>query len=92
MLAGICTLCKPWEALVIGSVGAIISSGVDLLLWRLKVDDPVGVVSVHGACGIWGLLSVGESSLILLCESYFNQFYLVPIGNYDKSHFIFFIR
>ena len=25
----------------------------------LKVDDPVGAVSVHGAAGIWGLLSIG---------------------------------
>ena len=25
----------------------------------LKVDDPVGAVSVHGVCGIWGTLSVG---------------------------------
>ena len=25
----------------------------------LKVDDPVGAVSVHGACGLWGVLSIG---------------------------------
>jgi len=25
----------------------------------LKVDDPVGAVSVHGVCGLWGTLSVG---------------------------------
>jgi len=25
----------------------------------LKVDDPVGAVSVHGTCGLWGVLSVG---------------------------------
>jgi Amt family ammonium transporter len=26
---------------------------------RLKVDDPVGAISVHGTCGAWGLLGLG---------------------------------
>ena len=26
---------------------------------RLKIDDPVGAISVHGACGFWGILSLG---------------------------------
>ena len=25
---------------------------------KLKLDDPVGAISVHGVCGIWGLLAV----------------------------------
>jgi Amt family ammonium transporter len=24
---------------------------------RLKIDDPVGAISVHGACGVWGILA-----------------------------------
>ena len=27
----------------------------------LKIDDPVGAISVHGACGIWGVLAVAFS-------------------------------
>jgi Amt family ammonium transporter len=27
--------------------------------WKLKLDDPVGAISVHGANGFWGILSVG---------------------------------
>ena len=26
---------------------------------RLKIDDPVGAISVHGICGVWGTLAVG---------------------------------
>jgi Amt family ammonium transporter len=26
---------------------------------KLKIDDPVGAISVHGTCGVWGLISVG---------------------------------
>jgi len=25
---------------------------------RLRIDDPVGAISVHGVCGIWGVLAV----------------------------------
>ena len=57
--AAICTLSAPWEAFVIGCLGAIWATLAELLLRRLKVDDPVGVVPVHLVCSIWGLLSVG---------------------------------
>lgn len=33
--------------------------GVRFLEWKLKVDDPVGAIAVHGICGIWGTLAVG---------------------------------
>ncbi|MGA1748338.1 MAG: ammonium transporter, partial [Ilumatobacteraceae bacterium] len=26
---------------------------------KVKIDDPVGAISVHGVCGAWGLLSIG---------------------------------
>ena len=58
-VTGICTLCQPWEALIIGTVGAVLTACVDKLLWRIKVDDPVGVIPVHGACAMWGLVAVG---------------------------------
>ena len=51
---------EPWSAVVIGAIAAPIMIGS---LWVveniLKVDDPVGAVSVHGTCGLWGLLAVG---------------------------------
>jgi Amt family ammonium transporter len=32
---------------------------VTLLERRLRIDDPVGAVAVHGACGVWGALALG---------------------------------
>ena len=26
---------------------------------RIRIDDPVGAISVHGVCGVWGTLAVG---------------------------------
>ncbi|WP_431028164.1 ammonium transporter [Lysinibacillus sp. LZ02] len=39
--------------------GVILVEGVRFIEWKLKVDDPVGAVAVHGLCGIWGTLAVG---------------------------------
>ena len=40
------------------SSGVIVVFGVELLD-KLKIDDPVGAVPVHGMCGIWGTICVG---------------------------------
>jgi len=54
-----CAFVEPWAALVIGAVGGyIVVRGVEFLD-RLRVDDPVGAVPVHGMCGVWGTLAVG---------------------------------
>jgi len=47
------------ESTVIGLVaGALVFSSV-LLFDKIKIDDPVGAISVHLVCGIWGTLAVG---------------------------------
>ena len=54
-----CAFVDSWAALVIGLVaGSIVVLSV-LGIDRLRVDDPVGAVSVHAVCGIWGTLAVG---------------------------------
>ena len=45
-------------SLGIGAVGGVLVVLSILLLDKLKIDDPVGAISVHGTCGIWGLLAV----------------------------------
>jgi len=54
-----CNVIGPVESLLVGLVaGVIIVEGV-FLLDRLKIDDPVGAIVVHGVGGIFGTLAVG---------------------------------
>ena len=53
-------LVNPTAAALIGAVaGAIVALSVEVLDLRLALDDPGGVISAHGAAGIWGLLAAG---------------------------------
>ena len=50
----------PGAALVVGAIaGIIVVASVITLDQVLKIDDPVGAISVHMTCGIWGTLAVG---------------------------------
>jgi Amt family ammonium transporter len=44
--------------MLIGAVGGLLVVGSIVTLDKLKIDDPVGAISVHGVVGIWGLLAV----------------------------------
>lgn len=48
----------PILATIIGAVGGIIVVFSIVSLDKMKIDDPVGAISVHGTAGIWGLLAV----------------------------------
>jgi Amt family ammonium transporter len=55
-----CYTVTPMGALIIGSIaGALVVLSVVFIDEVLKVDDPVGAVSVHGVCGLWGTLACG---------------------------------
>ncbi|MGQ4877779.1 ammonium transporter [Billgrantia sp. LNSP4103-1] len=49
-------------ATLIGAVGGIIVVAAIVTLDKLKIDDPVGAISVHGVVGVWGLLAVPLSN------------------------------
>ena len=54
-----CANVSPGGAIFIGfSAGIIVVFSV-LFFDKLKIDDPVGAISVHGTCGAWGTLAVG---------------------------------
>jgi Amt family ammonium transporter len=46
-------------AVIIGLVAGVIVVFSVVLIDRMRIDDPVGAISVHGICGAWGLLAVG---------------------------------
>ena len=55
-----CATVTPLGALAIGAAaGILVVLSVVFIDKVLKVDDPVGAVSVHGVCGLWGTLACG---------------------------------
>jgi ammonium transporter, Amt family len=49
---------EPWAAVIIGGIaGVIVPLGVYAI--DKKIDDPVGALTAHGLCGIWGTLACG---------------------------------
>jgi len=46
------------QSVLIGGVGGVLVVFSILGLDKLKLDDPVGAISVHGVVGMWGLLAV----------------------------------
>ena len=50
---------SPMDAILIGAVAGVLIVFAVNLIDKLKLDDPVGAIAVHLACGIWGTLAVG---------------------------------
>lgn len=48
-----------WAAVIIALIGGIIVVFAVRFFDKVKLDDPVGAISVHGVCGAWGTLAVG---------------------------------
>jgi Amt family ammonium transporter len=65
MLAGLvaitspCAFVSPVGGFIIGAVAGVLVVISVNFFDKVKVDDPVGAISVHGTCGAWGLISVG---------------------------------
>ena len=54
-----CAFVSPVSAAIIGALGGVVVVLSVLLLERLKIDDPVGAISVHGTCGALGTILLG---------------------------------
>tara|TARA_B110000090_G_scaffold73499_1_gene83734 strand:+ start:576 stop:1811 length:1236 start_codon:yes stop_codon:yes gene_type:complete len=48
----------PELAAIIGAIGGILVVLSVIILDKARIDDPVGAISAHGTCGIWGLIAV----------------------------------
>src|SRR5260221_4589886 len=66
MLAGLVAITapsgfvNPVGSVIIGVIaGVLVCISVEFVDRVLKVDDPVGAISVHGTNGLWGVLSIG---------------------------------
>tara|TARA_B100001059_G_scaffold149347_1_gene149163 strand:+ start:393 stop:1631 length:1239 start_codon:yes stop_codon:yes gene_type:complete len=48
----------PELAAIIGAIGGILVVISIIVLDKSRIDDPVGAISAHGTCGIWGITAV----------------------------------
>jgi Amt family ammonium transporter len=87
LLAGLVAITAPCA--FVTSLGAvligIIAGAIQMLAgwwveFKLKVDDPVGAFGVHGAAGIWGLISVG-----IFADGSFGQGWQTVTKGYDST-------
>jgi Amt family ammonium transporter len=54
-----CATVSPLSAVIIGSIAGVIVVFSVIFFDRIRVDDPVGAISVHGVNGAWGTLAAG---------------------------------
>jgi len=63
-LAGMVSLCggcnhyEPWAALIVGGMGGVAFMVVHFTMLKMRLDDPLDAVAVHGGGGVVGILSV----------------------------------
>jgi Amt family ammonium transporter len=85
-----CAQVEPLAAVVIGAIGGVIVVLGALMLDRLRIDDPVGAVPVHGMNGIWGTLAIGlfATDSGLFYGHGFKQLGVQALGTFAVSAFV----
>ena len=71
---------SPTDAILIGAIGGTLIVFAVSLIDRLRLDDPVGAIAVHLACGIWGTLAVGIFGALASWKQFVSQ--LIGTGSY----------
>jgi len=54
-----CANVTPSSAVIIGAIAGLVIVFSVLFFDKIRIDDPVGAISVHGVCGAWGTLAAG---------------------------------
>ncbi len=54
-----CAFVDPWAAVLIGFVAGIIVPPLVVAVDKIRIDDPIGALPVHGLAGVWGTLACG---------------------------------
>jgi len=75
---------EPWAGVIIGAIaGTIVPLGVYAI--DKRIDDPVGALTAHGLCGIWGTLACGLFTSPRLAEyNGFGEGGLVYTGSFGQ--------
>ena len=63
----------PMNAVIIGGIAGVLVVFSAKFFDQLKIDDPVGAISVHLVCGIWGTLAVGILSSLASVNQLISQ-------------------
>jgi len=88
-----CAHVNPSEAILIGSIGGIVSGSTIVLLEKFKIDDVVSAIPVHLASGIWGTIAVaifGNFEMMGVEKTRFEQLIIQLIGIASIGGFCFF--
>lgn len=80
-------LMSPLESIIIGFIAGVLVVFAIVLFDKLKLDDPVGALSVHLVCGIWGTLAVGIFGAKAGMDQLISQ--LIGIGAYAAFCIVF---
>lgn len=54
-----CANVTPTSSIIIGAIAGMVVVFSVVFFDKLRIDDPVGAISVHGVCGAWGTLAAG---------------------------------
>jgi len=54
-----CAFVEPWAAIVIGAIAGVLVFLSIKMFDKLRIDDPIAALSVHGVAGVWGTISNG---------------------------------
>jgi Amt family ammonium transporter len=88
-----CAYVDPSDAIIIGSIGGIISGSTIVLLEKIKIDDVVSAIPVHLASGIWGTIAVaifGNFEMMGVEKTRIEQLLIQLIGIASIGSFCFF--
>lgn len=79
-----CAFVDTWASVVIGLIAGVIVYFSMKLFDKLRVDDPIFALSVHGAAGVWGTLSTGFFATPELAEQWGGQAGLFYGGGFGQ--------
>ena len=87
-----CAYVEPTEAIIIGSIGGLVSGSGIILLEKIKVDDVVSAIPVHLFAGTWATLAVAifaDLEAMGIENSKLDQLYIQLIGIVSVGSFCF---